>query len=77
MNPNEVRLIDFDMDTLSMVNDSVIYKSAQIKEQIDSHGESWKYRKQYQEDLQKLLTFRTQVLYAFSLVKSNESVTHN
>lgn len=74
---NEVKLVDFDKETLSLVSDSIAIEIEAIKESLRIKNEGWKFRENYQDQIDKLQTFQTQILYAFSLVKEREKVTNS
>jgi len=76
MNPNEVRLIDFDMDTLADVN---VILNVQISRLSDHthHSCSEQRFNEIQRNIDRLRTFQTQLLYAFSLVKEREKVSQS
>jgi hypothetical protein len=62
---NDVRLVDFDLQTLSDVVDIVSSRLA--------HCEAAKQM----DERDRLLSFKIQVIYAFSLVKEREKLMSN
>lgn len=66
---NEVRLTDFSSNLLSVISDMTSDK-IRFKRTLLSNGQS-------DPELDELLEFNTQVIYAFSIVKERETVTNN
>jgi len=65
---NNVKLTDFDMETLSQVSYVLKYRIALMI----SYGDPTQ-----KKELDNLLEFNTQVLYAFSIVKEREKTLSN
>lgn len=76
MNPNEVRLIDFDMPTLSEVSATVKSRILTLDHYIRTAHPNARLD-EARKEIERLQTFHTQILYAFSLVKENERVLNS
>jgi len=76
MNPNEVKLIDFDAETLSEISSICAGRIAWLMDMQEQNPNA-ENRKNMQERIDRARTFQTQTLYAFSVVQDREKANAN